>query len=120
VLAAAFLFRLNVAASQIGNHIVYPLQFLLVIPFMRIASRLFHTAPMPLTAGELIHAARTNPIALSHQLWLWEWHAFLLWTIVAAAGIPLIALALNPLLRKLLLRVEHHQYPLLSTTPTDG
>jgi uncharacterized protein (DUF2062 family) len=113
-LAVAILFRLNVAASQLGNHIVYPLELILVIPFIRIASRIFHTAPMPLSANELLHAAREHPVALSRQLWLWEWHAFVLWAILAAVAVPIFALALTPLLRKLLKRVERHQYPILS------
>jgi uncharacterized protein (DUF2062 family) len=113
-LAVAFVLRLNVAASQLGNHIVYPLQIILVIPFIHMASRIFHTAPMPLSANDLLRAAREHPVALSRQLWLWEWHAFLLWAVVAAIAIPIIALALIPFLRKLLQRVEHHQYPILS------
>jgi uncharacterized protein (DUF2062 family) len=110
-LALAFVFRLNVAASQLGNHIVYPLELILVIPFIRIASRVFHTAPMPLSATELLQAARQHPIDLSRQLWLWEWHAFLLWIILAALTVPLIALALTPILRKFLNRVREHKYP---------
>jgi hypothetical protein len=116
-LAAAFLFRLNIAASQIGNHVVYPFELILVIPFIRIASRVFHTAPMPLSANDLLHAARQNPLALTRQLWLWEWHAFLLWAILAAIAVPVIALALTPVLRRLLIRVDHHQYPILAHTP---
>src|SRR5580698_196473 len=38
-LLVAFIFRLNVAASQIGNHLTYPLQVLLLIPFIRLGSR---------------------------------------------------------------------------------
>ncbi|HEX3967187.1 MAG TPA: DUF2062 domain-containing protein [Edaphobacter sp.] len=112
-LALAFLFRLNVAASQIGNHIVYPLELILVIPFIHAASRLFHTAPMPLSAGELLHAAREHPLDLIRQLWLWEWHAFLLWAILAAIVIPTIALAITPIMRRLLQRVRTHQYPIV-------
>lgn len=115
-LAVAFLLRLNIAASQLGNHIVYPLQLVLVIPVIRLASRVFHTAPMPLSANELLHAARERPLALSRQLWLWEWHAFILWAIFAAIAIPIIALALTPFLRRLLKRVERHQYPILSSS----
>jgi uncharacterized protein (DUF2062 family) len=115
-LAIAFVFRLNVAASQIGNHIVYPLEILLVIPFIRLASRIFHTEPMPLSANELLRATREHPLDLTRRLWLWEWHAFLLWTILAAIAIPLLALILTPLLRRLLVRVTRHQYPLLSQT----
>jgi len=116
-LAIAFVFRLNVAASQLGNHIVYPLEIILVIPFTRVASRIFHTAPMPLSANELLHAAKEHPVALSRQLWLWEWHAFLFWIVLAAVAIPLVAITLTPILRRLLGRVERHQYPIISMTP---
>jgi uncharacterized protein (DUF2062 family) len=116
-LALAFVLRLNLAASQLANHIVYPLQLILVVPFIHLASRAFHTAPMPLSANELLRAARQHPLALSRQLWLWEWHAFLLWAILAVFAVPTIALTLTPFLRRLLERVDHHQYPLLSATP---
>ncbi|MEO6983393.1 MAG: DUF2062 domain-containing protein [Edaphobacter sp.] len=112
-LVAASVFRLNLAASQLANHIVYPLELLLVIPFIHVASRIFHTAPMPLSASEILHSAREHPLELTRQLWLWEWHAFLLWAVLAAVAIPLFALALTPILRKLLVRVAHHQYPIL-------
>jgi hypothetical protein len=72
---------------------------------------------MPLSARDLIHAAREHPIELSRQLWLWEWHAFLLWAILAAIAVPLIALALTPILQKLLIRVDRHQYPVLAHAP---
>jgi uncharacterized protein (DUF2062 family) len=112
-LAVAFAFRLNVAASQLANHLMYPFEILLLIPFIHLGSRVFHTAPMPLSPTVLLQAARHNPIALTRQLWLWEWHALLLWTMVAVVSIPLIALALTPLLRWLLLRVNRHEYPVL-------
>ena len=115
-LAVAFLFRLNVAASQIGNHIVYPLELLFVIPFIRLGSLVFHTEPLPLSPKALLESVRSNPIALTRQLWHWEWHAFIVWACIAAVAIPLIAFALTPLFRKLLLRVECHQYPIISGT----
>jgi uncharacterized protein (DUF2062 family) len=112
-LALAFVFRLNIAASQITNHLAYPLQIILVIPFIRLGSRIFHTAPMPLSPHQLFHAAREHPLALTRQLWLWERHALILWALCAAVLIPIIALALTPILARLLVRVQHHQYPLI-------
>ena len=112
-LALAFIFRLNIVASQLTNHLAYPLQIVLVIPFIRLGSRIFHTAPMPLSAKELLHAARETPVALIRQLWLWESHALILWAILAAVLTPAIALTLTPILRRLLSRVHHHQYPLI-------
>ncbi|HXC94724.1 MAG TPA: DUF2062 domain-containing protein [Edaphobacter sp.] len=120
-LAIALFFRLNVAASQVGNHLVYPLELVLVIPFIRMSSRVFHTAPMPLSTSTLLHEAREHPLALTRELWLWEWHAFLLWVIFAAVAIPLFAVALTPILRRLLARVQKHQYPILAITePADS
>ena len=92
---------------------------LLVIPFIHVASRIFHTAPIPLSAGELLRAAREHPLDLTRQLWQWEWHAFLLWAPIATVAVPIIALALTPLLRKLLHRVAHHQYPILHVHAPD-
>jgi hypothetical protein len=112
-LAAAFLLRLNVAASQLANHLVYPFELLLLIPFIRLGDVVFHTAPMPFSARTLIHAARTSPVALTRQLWTWEWHALVLWFCLAVVLVPIIALSITPLLRRLLVRVEHHEYPIL-------
>ena len=111
--AIAFVLRLNVAASQLANHIAYPAQLLLVVPFIRLGSRLFHTPPMPLAPAALLHMARTSPVALTRQLWLWEWHATLLWAVIAVVATPVLALILTPLLRRLMVRIERHQYPIL-------
>jgi len=112
-LAAAFLLRLNVAASQLANHLVYPFELLFLIPFIRLGDIVFHTAPMPFTAWSLIHAARTNPLGLTRQLWQWEKHAFLLWLGLAVVLIPIIAIAITPLLNRLVTRIDHHQYPII-------
>lgn len=112
-LAAAFVLRLNLAASQLANHIVYPLELILVIPLIHFASRIFRIEPIPLSAREIFREAHEHPLHLIHQLWRWEWHAFLLWAAIAALAVPIIAFALTPVLRRLLVRVEHHEYPIL-------
>ncbi len=112
-LAAAFAFRLNVVASQIANHAMFPLELLLVIPFIRLGSRVFHTAPMPLSPHLFLRAIRIAPLALTRQLWLWEWHALVLWAAISVVAVPLLALALTPLLRRLSTRVQHHEYPIV-------
>lgn len=112
-LAVAFLFRLNIVASQITNHLAYPLQIILLIPFIRLGSRIFHTAAMPLSANDLLHAARTGPLQLARDLWLWESHALVVWAVLAAVLTPILALALTPILRRLLTRVQQHDYPIV-------
>ena len=114
-LALAAVFRLNLAASQLANHLMYPFQILLLIPFLRIGARLFHTGPIPLSPKLLFSQARTHPFALIKSLWLWESHALILWAVVSALLLPISALLLTPVLRRLLIRVERHQYPLIPT-----
>jgi hypothetical protein len=112
-LAVSFPFRLNVVATQIANHTVFPVELALVIPFIRLGSRVFHTAPMPLSPHLFLAAARTAPLTLTRQLWLWEWHAFIVWAAIAIVSAPLLAFALTPLLRRLLIRIQRHQYPIV-------
>jgi uncharacterized protein (DUF2062 family) len=114
-LAVAFAFRLNLVASQLANHIAWPLELALVVPFIRLGSLIFHTAAMPLSPRLFMEAARRTPVALTRQLWMWEWHAFVLWAAISAVAMPAIALALTPVLRRLSNRVERHQYPILPT-----
>jgi uncharacterized protein (DUF2062 family) len=114
-LAAAFSLRLNVVASQIANHAMFPLELALVIPFIRLGSRVFHTAVMPLSPHLFFQAARSAPLALTRQIWLWEWHAFVLWAAIALVAAPLIALALTPLLQRVHERVQRRQYPIVPT-----
>jgi len=112
-LGAAFSFRLNLVASQIANHAMFPVELALVIPFIRLGSRVFHTPEMPLSPRVFLHAARTAPWPLTRQVWLWEWHALVLWAAISAIAAPLIALALTPVLRRLLARVQRHEYPIV-------
>jgi len=112
-LVAAFSFRLNLVASQIANHAMFPLELALLLPFIRLGSRIFHTAAMPLSPHLSLLAARTSPLQLTRQLWMWEWHAFVVWAAVSVVAAPPIALALTPLLRLMQRRIQRHEYPIV-------
>ncbi|HEX3571498.1 MAG TPA: DUF2062 domain-containing protein [Acidobacteriaceae bacterium] len=112
-LAIAIAFRLNVVAAQLANHAMFPFEVALVIPLIRLASRVFHTSAMPLTAGVFMAHARHAPVALIRLVWVWEWHAFLLWLLLAMMAAPLIALVLTPLLVRVQGRIQRHQLPIV-------
>jgi hypothetical protein len=114
-LAVSFRFRLNVIATQIANHAMFPLELALVVPFIRLGSRVFGTAAMPLAPRVFQQMARNAPLALTRQLWMWLWHAFVVWAVIASVAAPLIALALTPLLQRVHERVRRHQYPIVTT-----
>lgn len=99
--AVALALRLNLAASQLANYAVYPLQILLLVPFLRIGSIVFRTAPIPLSRSGLLAAARSHPLELMRGIWQWEWHALVIWAAFSTVLAPPIALALTPLLRRL-------------------
>lgn len=104
--AVAMALRLNIAASQLANHVIYPLQLLLLVPFLQMGSYVFHTEPLPFSTRVLLEDARRDPLELIRRIWRWEWHALLVWAAIAAVLIPLIALALTPALRRLSLRLQ--------------
>lgn len=113
-LAAAFLFRLNIPASQIGTHVMYPLELALMLPFLHVGTRLFGTAPLAMSHGAMLNAARHSPIDLLRQIWMWEWHALIVWAIFAVIALPALAGLLTPVLRRLLKRVNCGGVPSVS------
>jgi len=115
-LAVAFAFRLNIVASQTANHAAWPLEVALIIPFIRLGAWVFHTAAMPLSPKLFLQTTRAAPLHVLRQLWMWEWHALVVWGAIAAVAAPLLVMALTPLLRRLLLRIERHQYPIVPLT----
>ena len=108
-LVVAFALRLNLVASQITNHLVYPLQLALFFVFLRIGDKLFHTGPLPLSRHELFEGVRHHPLTTTHELWRWEWHALVVWLVCVLVATPLLALLLTPVLRGLLHKVQTEQ-----------
>lgn len=101
-LVVAFIFRLNVVASQISNHLMYPLQLALFFVFVRAGIALFHTGSIPLGRDALLAAMRHRPWQTTRMLWSWEWHALVVWGLVSCLLVPVLAAALRPALEKLL------------------
>jgi uncharacterized protein (DUF2062 family) len=110
-LGMAVLLRLNIVAAQIANHAVFPLELALVIPFIRLGARVFRTSAMPITTSVFLQDARSSPIALVRLVWMWEWHAVVVWIVFAAMAAPLIALTLTPVLVRVQRRIQRHQHP---------
>jgi len=100
-LALASVFRLNLVASQVGNHAMYPLEIALFPVFIKLGSLVFATRGLPLNGPALWTAVRQHPWDTTRVLWLWEWHALVVWAVFAMVAMPAIALALRPVLEKM-------------------
>jgi uncharacterized protein (DUF2062 family) len=90
----AWIFGLNRLASLIGVHVVTPLHLLLFIPFIELGVYLFHTGKLPVDRKQLEHLSH-HPWKLLHEIWLWEWHALIVWAVVGAIATPLLAMYLR-------------------------
>jgi uncharacterized protein (DUF2062 family) len=106
-LVVASVFRLNYLASQLGNHLVYPLQLLLFPLWVMLGSRLFGTPGLKLGRHELIHAVKHHPWQTTKALWTWEWHALVVWAFAAAILMPILAMAFKPVLEKMSVALHH-------------
>jgi hypothetical protein len=105
VITLAWAFGLNQIASQIGSHAVTPLHLLLFIPFIELGVHLFHTGRLPLDRGQIEHLSR-HPWYLIRDIWQWEWHALIVWGLVAAIMMPLLAVYIR---RGLVLLMRRHR-----------
>ncbi len=90
VILLATIFGLNHIASQIGTHVVAPLHILLFIPFIQLGVHLFHTHRLPMTRRQFEHLTH-HPWRLFRDIWQWEWHALIVWGIIAAIAMPVLA-----------------------------
>lgn len=105
VVILAWIFGLNQVASHIGSQVVTPLHLVLFIPFIELGVHLFHTRRLPLTRQQIEHLSH-RPWRLIRELWKWEWHALVVWGVVAAIIMPLLAVYIR---RALIVLMRRHR-----------
>jgi uncharacterized protein (DUF2062 family) len=98
---AALAFRLNVPAIQLVNFAVYPLQFALLIPFLRMGEWIFGAPPMKITLAQIVGMIRANAFAAMDTLWVATLHALVAWLLIGSLLLLLLYLLLVPFLKRL-------------------
>lgn len=97
---AALLFRLNMVAIQLFNWFVYPVQLLLILPFIRAGEWIYRAPPIPLSAEQIVERFGGGFWDALFALWQTVLHAVTAWLLCA----PFIAVGLyamlSPLFRK--------------------
>jgi len=96
--ALAFALRLNLPAIQAANYAVMPLQFLLIVPFVRLGGRLF--ASSQIEAARASDLAHTSPLLLVQGYCGLAAHALVAWLILAVPAVILLTAAFTPILRR--------------------
>lgn len=95
---AAIAFRLNLAAIQLVNWLVYPFQLALLIPFYRIGGWIFRTPPSELSVAHIFALIRTNTLHAIATLWTVTIHAVVAWLLLGSIATGLLYMLLVPVL----------------------
>jgi uncharacterized protein (DUF2062 family) len=98
---AAFLFRLNLAALQLINYIVYPVQIICVIPFYKSGAILFQDKAFTMDLTMLKNRISENLSGTVIELWSATWHAAATWLIISPMLLILIYQISHPILKKI-------------------
>ena len=98
--AAAIILRLNMPAIQLVNWVAYPLQILLLIPFVRLGEAIFRAPRLPLTAAQIIEMVHAGAWSATKLLWRSSLYAISGWTLTAPFAALLIYAMLLPVLRR--------------------
>lgn len=99
IVAAAF--GLNQPVIQAVNYLVYPLQFILLIPFMRAGEWLFGSPRLHLSVTEIAAAVARDPLGAISAFWTITMQALVAWLLFGIAT----AVVSYPMLTLLLRRV---------------
>jgi uncharacterized protein (DUF2062 family) len=96
-LLVAIVLRLNVPAIQAANYVAMPLQLALVLPFMKLGSRLFASAQQPtfskaLFQGSLLFALKTSGKVAGQAIGAW--------VVIAIPAVALMTITFAAILRR--------------------
>lgn len=92
--------RLNMAAIQLAHYAAAPLQFILLVPFIRIGGVVFNQPPTDFSFGQLYQMCTTDLLATLHNLWFTLFLGFLGWTLVSVPLAFLLYYGTLPIFRK--------------------
>lgn len=96
----AFALRLNMAALQLINYLIFPLQLLLFIPFFQAGSYFFEPQEISLSVGQISEMMGTNFFGTISQLWLANLQALIVWFLLAIPSYFVLYYILLHTLRK--------------------
>jgi len=95
----ALTLRLNLPAIQAANYAAMPLQFVLIVPFMRLGRWLVSAAPSHLLAPRLLLQTPMHDILA--RMGILAAQALLAWVLVAIPAVALMTIPLSLMLRRI-------------------
>lgn len=95
---AAIVFRLNLPAIQLVNGLVYPLQFILLIPFYRLGAWMFGADASAISIDGVASLIRAGVGQAVRTLWVVTMHALVVWLALGAVAFAILYVVLVPVL----------------------
>ncbi len=97
---AGVMLKLNQPAIQAVNYAVYPLQFLLMIPFLRLGERLFGVEGIPLDPRLIMELFRTDFVGALAVYGTGLARACAAWALIAGPLAWILYTAVHPVLKR--------------------
>ncbi len=97
---AAITLRLNLPAILLVNGVVYPLQLMLVVPFLRAGAWAFRVDGPKLSIGQIFNLIRANAWHAITTLWVATMHALVIWLIAGCLVTGVVYFVLSGVLRR--------------------
>ena len=103
---AAIVFGLNLPAIQLVNGVVYPLQFILLIPFYRLGAWMFRADASTISLSGVTALIREGVGHAIRTLWVVTMHALVAWLALGIAALAILYAVLVLLVRRLWRRTQ--------------
>jgi hypothetical protein len=103
-LLAGRLFRLNHVVMQVINHLSYPLQILLIVPFVRLGETVTGAPHVSLRPGDILDEFSRSFSGFVQKFWMAYVHGIVGWLIVVPAAAWVLNFGLRALFRRLMRR----------------
>lgn len=98
---ASFAFKLNLPLIQLISYLVYPMQILFLIPFIRFGEWMLNVSPFPISIEALVDMIKTDIWQTIITFWDATMHGIFGWLIISCIMIPLLYFAFLPLLKRI-------------------
>jgi len=97
----ALVLRLNMPVIQAANWVAMPLQFVLLIPFLKLGQWIFPSKAITFNPAQLLGQIHSTPWHTFLQMSGLFGHALLAWLITAGPALVLMTILLTPLISRL-------------------
>jgi len=103
---AAIALRLNLPAIQAVNYVMYPLQLLMIVPFIRAGELLLRAPRTTLTLAQMVAMTRSGFWHAMRELWVLALQGIAAWLLVAPIALAILYAVFLAIARRVPVQAE--------------